>query len=322
MNNLSQNFASVRKLISLIVVVSYGSFLPSADASEPTLTSLRMGFTLGTLYDVDINDARAAQETWMSAILEQVNQNDLKVDVKTIPYANVSAAIEAIKKDEIGAVIVVPLEYLTLRDQASVTPVITSRSGEGEGDHYVVVTHKQKNIQNIEQLQSQSLMISVKGSNEVPKLWLETILLENKLPKSETFFSDIKRVSKTIQAILPVFFKQADVCLVPKADLDIAMELNPQLKANLQIVQQSPGYNRIIICMQNTLYKEYGARVGHTIEVANQTKQGQQLFTLFRVSKLSRFKEAHLDNIKKLVQTYQSLSEISTVQQDSLNTKE
>ena len=74
--------------------------------------------------------------------------------------------------------------------------------------------------------------------------------------------------------------------------------------------------------MQNTLYKEYGARVGHTIEVANQTKQGQQLFTLFRVSKLSRFKEAHLDNIKKLVQTYQSLSEISTVQQDSLNTKE
>jgi ABC-type phosphate/phosphonate transport system substrate-binding protein len=204
---------------------------------------------------------------------------------------------------------------LAVRDAVSVTPIITSQSEDDAGDRYVIVAHKQNNQQTIEQLQSQSLMISVKGSNEIPKLWLETILLEKGLPPCETFFSNINRVSKTTQAILPVFFKQADVCLVPKNDLDIAMTLNPQLKFNLQIIQQSPGYNRIIICVQNTFYKKHGDLLSDIIEVANRTKHGQQLSTLFRISRLSRFEEAHLDNIRKLVQTYQSLNKTSTILQ-------
>ncbi|MFT5365580.1 MAG: ABC-type phosphate/phosphonate transport system substrate-binding protein [Candidatus Latescibacterota bacterium] len=311
MNNFNQNFAYVRKLIYLIVVISNGGGLQTVSASEPPLLSLNMGFTSGTLYDVDLNDALAAQETWVRSILQQINQNKLEVEVKTVAYANVSAIAEAIKKNEIDAIIVLPLEYLALRDEVSIKPIITSHSADDAGDRYVIVTHQQNNIQTIEQLQSHSLMITIKGSNEVPKIWLETILLEKALPPCETFFGAINRVSKTTQAILPVFFKQADVCLVPKTDLDIAMTLNPQLKSNLQIIQQSPGYNHIIICVQNSFYEKYANLHNDVIEVANRTKQGQQLSTLFRISRLSRFEEAHLDNVKKLVQTYQRLSKTS-----------
>lgn len=192
-------------------------------------------------------------------------------------------------------------------------PIMTSRSEDDEGDHYVIVTYKKDKIQNIEQLQSKRLIMNIKGSNAVPKVWLDTLLLEKTLPSCETFFSTIKRVGKSTQAILPVFFKQADVCLVPKTDLDIAMELNPQLKTNLKILHQSPGYNRIIVCVQNAFYKKYGDLLSDTIEVANSTKQGQQLFTLFRIKKLSPFENTHLDNIKKLAQKYQTLSNTSII---------
>jgi len=299
------------KMTFLIAVMAIGIFPGPSRASEKIFTSLKLGFTSGTLYDVDVNDARAAQEIWMSLILENVNQNRQKVEVKTMVYPDVSAAGDAIAKNEIDAVIVLPLEYLALREKVSVQPIMTSRSGDEDGDHYVLVTHKQNDLQSLAQFESQSLIISIKGSNKIPELWLETLLLQKRLPPSERFFSAIKRVEKTTQAVLPVFFKQSDVCLVPKADLDIAMELNPQLKAELRIIQRSTGFNRIIICMQDSLYQQYGNLLGDTIEVANQTKQGRYLFTLFRVSSIARFEEGHLDNIKNLVHTYQTLIKTS-----------
>ncbi|MFT5365579.1 MAG: ABC-type phosphate/phosphonate transport system substrate-binding protein [Candidatus Latescibacterota bacterium] len=314
------DFAPIYKLILLVAVISNGVFFQPANAAGPQISSMKLGFTSGTLYDVDLNDARAAQETWLRSIIQNVNKNKLEIEVKTIVYANVSEASEAIKKNEIDAVILLPLEYLALGDAVPVIPIMTSRSGDNEGDYYVIATHKQSNIQTIEQLQSQNLIISIKGNNGIPKLWLETILLENKLPNSDTFFGAIKHVSKTTQAILPVFFKQADVCLVPKTDLGIAMALNPQLKTNLQIVQQSPGYNRIIVCVQSTFYEKNGDFLSEAIETVNQATQGQQLLTLFRVNNLSRFEEAHLDNIKKLVHTYQTLNKASTLSQDKLST--
>ena len=44
--------------------------------------------------------------------------------------------------------------------------------------------------------------------------WLDTELLRNKLPLSARFFREITRTSKMSRAILPVFFNQADACLV------------------------------------------------------------------------------------------------------------
>ena len=280
-------------------------------ASEPQITSMRLGFTSGTLYDVDINDARAAQETWLHTILQSINQNQQDIYIKSKAYPTTSAACDAILKNEIDAIILLPLEFLALSTDIPITPILTSRSGQGGGEHVVLVTHKKNHIQNVEQLKSLNLVISIKGNNTTPQLWLDTMLLENALPTSEIFFGTIKNVRKTTQAIFSVFFKTADVCLIPQTDLEIAMKLNPQLETDLHILKQSPGYNRVIICVQNSFYQTYGDRISQTIDILNQTQQGHQLFTLFKVRQMVKFEPAHLDNIKNLLKTYQQLTHTS-----------
>ncbi|MGA1197595.1 MAG: PhnD/SsuA/transferrin family substrate-binding protein, partial [Candidatus Latescibacterota bacterium] len=114
---------------------------------------------------------------------------------------------------------------------------------------------------------------------------------------------------KTTQAILPVFFQQADACLVPKTDFETAVQLNPQLGINLQILAESPGFKNSIACLQKEYYNNYAGLITEALKTIGQTEQGKQFFTLFRVNTMQRFDEAHLDNVKNLMQTYQTLNQ-------------
>lgn len=286
--------------------------LQATNTSDLKLPHLRLGFTSGSLYDVDANDARAAQETWLRSVLNLINESSTqKGEVKSVFYPTVTAACEGFHKNEVDAIIILPIEYLSMCNKESIIPALTSLTDGKYGDHYVLVTRKQDAIQDINELQSTELILSIKGNNTLPKFWLETELLQKGYTSIETFFKKTTTVSKTTQAILPVFFGNADVCLVPQKDLNIAMELNPQLKNKLEIIKQSESFIRTLVCTQKEYYDTYFPLLKKLIEVLNSTPQGQQFLTLFRASRLKQFQPEHLQNINKIAQTYRDVKGVS-----------
>ena len=50
----------------------------------------------------------------------------------------------------------------------------------------------------------------------------------------------MKLVDHASQAVLPVFFRQADACLMPRWSYDTMVELNPQVKDQAIILALSP----------------------------------------------------------------------------------
>ncbi|MBT4139598.1 MAG: PhnD/SsuA/transferrin family substrate-binding protein [Candidatus Latescibacteria bacterium] len=284
-------------------------------AAELFLSSLRLGFTIDTISGVDVNDARAAQELWLRTALQNMNKNNEPVDVQITVYSDLSLLINAVKEHELDAVTLLPLEYLSLQEDVSLIPIITSYSGDSDGEHYVVLTHRENNIQTIEQLQSRNIIVGTRGDKKVPQLWLDTMLLEKSLPETKAFFKSVKYMRKTTQAILPVFFKQVDACLVPKTDFETAIKLNPQLSVGLQIIAESPGFKSTMTCLRSDFHDQHGSHLTQAMETINQTEQGKQFFTLFRVSRILRFEEVHLDNIKNLLQKNQTLSQKSAHRQ-------
>ncbi|WP_320045273.1 hypothetical protein [uncultured Desulfobacter sp.] len=66
--------------------------------------------------------------------------------------------------------------------------------------------------------------------------WLRSLMVEKGLGQADTYFSKLKWVNKINEAVLPVFFKQADACLVNLKGLDIMAELNPQIAQQVKIV--------------------------------------------------------------------------------------
>jgi len=282
-------------------------FLQPVGAAEPPMASIRFGLTAGTIYGVDMNDALAAQETWTRLVMQKVNPDGQEIEVKSVVYANVSEASEAIEQGQVDVVVLLSLEYLSLAKEIPIVPLLTTIVGD-LGEQWITVTHKSNHVQNIEELQSLPLIISTKGNDKYPELWLETALLEKNLPATHTFFNSIKYVDKASQAVLSVFFKQSDVCLIPRADLEIAIKLNPQLGTDLQSGQHSPFYNRTMVCVEKSYYEKFGDRIRKAVEITKQTKKGQQLFAISRAGGIIPFEEAHLENTRRVLETYQTLS--------------
>ena len=60
------------------------------------------------------------------------------------------------------------------------------------------------------------------------------------LPVSAQFFGKVTHVTKPSQAILPIFFRPSGAALVTHAQLNLAVELNPQLANNVRVLAFSP----------------------------------------------------------------------------------
>ncbi|MGA1199742.1 MAG: PhnD/SsuA/transferrin family substrate-binding protein, partial [Candidatus Latescibacterota bacterium] len=182
MNKVTLYLISTYKWMAIMLLVHTLGSHHTLHASEILLNSLRLGFTADLFYGVDINDARAAQELWLRTVLQKMNKNKEPVDVHIVLFSDIPALIEGVKQKKVDAVTIFPLEYLSLNKQLQMVPFIISQSGDSDGEHYILLTHKNSNIENIEQLYAKKLFVGARGDKRVPLLWLDTMLLKNDLP--------------------------------------------------------------------------------------------------------------------------------------------
>ena len=112
-------------------------------------------------------------------------------------------------------------------------------------------------------------------------MWLDNCPMKAGLLSHESFFCIITEAPKTANAVLPVFFGQADACLVLERLFDTIAELNPQLRNELVTLANSPPLLMSLTCFtpacsprmkQRTLV--FGERMHHT-------PKGKQILTLF-----------------------------------------
>ena len=137
-------------------------------------------------------------------------------------------------------------------------------------------------------------------------LWLETLLMKEGFPGPETFISNFKMVKKASQALLPVFFKQADACAVSQGAFETMKELNPQVGRELVALAQSPGYPQGVVCMRKGLAEKYRPFVEEMYTLHNQS-QGKQILTLMRIKRLLPFQATYLETTEALLAENQAL---------------
>jgi len=107
-----------------------------------------------------------------------------------------------------------------------------------EKSRLFVVVKKQAKIHSLAQLKGKRAAFY--SSNRIEKVFLETLLLRQKLPELKHFFKESYEVKSGNLALLDVFFGKADVTIVPEYLFNTAAELNPQLGKQLAILDRSP----------------------------------------------------------------------------------
>jgi phosphonate transport system substrate-binding protein len=138
-------------------------------------------------------------------------------------------------------------------------------------------------------------------------LWLDTLLLRQKLPIVARFFHTVKRVDKSSQAVLPVFFRQTDACLVPRWAFDTMVELNPQVGNDLKIFIVSPMLARGAFFMRKNLPPQKRVLVDVALKLQNSTRI-RQFMTLFHSENLVAYQPSYLEPTLALYEEFTALS--------------
>jgi len=128
----------------------------------------------------------------------------------------------------------------------------------------------------------------------------------------DTFFSQVKETSKTSNAIMGVFFRQADCAIVTRGGLDTSRQLNPQMETQLMVLAESPILSDSVVCLVPGTSDKYRKNIYKAMLTLNESKSGKQLYTIFQTNGITPFKAEYLEGLEGLLREHKRLK-VNTV---------
>lgn len=254
--------------------------------------------------NVDLNDATAAIKVWGEELQKQLKigaRFELKI------FDTAEDIVKSPVRDELGLIIINSPDYLKIKSQMQLYPVIVPFERGDVYSRYLILTKKGA-VKNLKELKNKKLALPDIKSNPVPDIWLNVLMKEKDADKKNKFFSSVKEFDNNSRLILSVFFGQNDVCVVSKAAYETVVELNPQVGIDLNILAESPGYLTGLSCLsKNSKRNKYGEKVVNACKNLDNYAAGKQILTLMKTEKVTTFKPEYLKSITNLLKEYKEL---------------
>ncbi len=251
------------------------------------------------------NDKQNINLGFNSAFNELLTTENVKCDFKSFDSSNDLA--NAVKNNQVNAFFGSPLEFLNSEPYFLSSPI---GSGVFDGQlksKILLVVRKDSGIDSLFQLKNKTLARQKWILEDIAGLYLETLLLENKLATSEHFFMETQNTETSNRALIDLFFKKADVALVSESLFNIAAELNPQLRAQTKILVSSEPYLIFISALTKNTPAEEVDGIKESLLTIHKTARGRQIMKLMKFQSFQEIPLSDLDNVRALMAKYQSL---------------
>ena len=145
--------------------------------------------------------------------------------------------------------------------------------------------------------------IALTKSDSMQKLYFDHLMLKSNTDSYKHSFNDITYNKKGSRSILNIFFNKIDAAVVTQRSYDLAIELNPQLRQHLKILDNSeqiyPAPSFTIVSNKNSEFQAIYMKYSQEI-MSNDF--GKQLMTLYQ--NIDNF-NLTLDELEKLHTHYQ-----------------
>lgn len=274
----------------------------SADGASPA-KMLRFAM-LHALGGVNIEDAKVAIDFYWSRHLKGVFPGYVS-QFEILP--NVPSAAKSVKSGRLHGLSLGIAQYLRLKERVRLRPVFISSRLDHPLESYLLVVRKGVDWQALSALSTRHLVTDRMTEPNIGRMWLETVLKKGGLPPGQTFFTRMTQGAKPARIVLPVFFGQADICLIPESAYATMGELNPQISRRLTVLQRSPGFVKTIHCTTEALpdwmverFIRRGVRMDDGVD-------GRQLLLIFHVKKNFVFQPEFIENSESIYRKYQSI---------------
>lgn len=282
--------------------------IPGSGWTQETATradTFRVAYSSKVFYEVDLKDAQVAIDLWTSEISQQLG-NPLMPSTEIL--SDLDQMVEAVQRKTVDMVAITSVDFLRVRDGIDLEPSIVGVTSDRTDEELVILVREGSGIESLEQLRGGRMLLPAGYASEsVAMVWLETLLMKNDCYEVDSFFREMKQVSKPSQAVLPVFFGQAEAGLVSRRSFDVMTEMNPQLGNELRVVEQSPGFIKYMFCFRADYDPEMKQLIRDEAVRMGEYPKGRQILTLFKQDHVTEFEEEYLRNVVELLDEYVAL---------------
>jgi ABC-type phosphate/phosphonate transport system substrate-binding protein len=224
----------------------------------------------------------------------------MHVDYDQFMACTPARLLDLMRRGAVDAVGCTTPEYVPLA--ACVDPhtlLIDERSGMQE---YVLLVHVGSSFRGVADLRGRPLALYRNGATCLALDWVETLLHASNLEPAGRFFAAITQETKLSRAVLPVFFRQTDVCLVTRHGFETMCELNPQLGKTLRVVALSPTLYTAVFAFHRNCPPAINLQFRTALIHLAETTTGKQLLAMFQVSTFATSDSSALRSTLNLIE--------------------
>ncbi len=295
-----QRFQGIYVVLLLLTLV----FLNQSFAAEPSVDHFRIGFSSSMFTDVNENDVRASLKLWGEFIAREQN-------IPSVPYPiifkNIDAIFHSLREKEVDALTITIIEYDQLHQEIKFSPIYVIHHGGRITEQYVLLSHKEGRIKSFADLRGASLQLYTNSRACLAPLWLDTVLARQGWPEVVRFAGKISEETKLSKVILPVFFRQADACIVTRSGFAIMAELNPQIAEQLVIIAESPEIVPAMLAFRADYNPTFKDKLISGLNSLKTTPAGRQVLTLFQSEDIVEYPVSCLDTALELIATHKRI---------------
>lgn len=288
--------ATQKALALLLLCATFNALATDDNESEKIIMG---GSSLG-IRDNSKQDTEITFNVALSDLLKSHSAN-----LSVLVFDSTQDLYNAFDRDQIHGIFGTPLEYI--QREAKMKPQMMAI-------HYRNATLKQSlimlvrsadNIKSIKDLRGKRL--SMRNTQDMEKLFLNTLLLENQEPELDSFFAE-QLIPKNINTgIMDVFFGRSDITLVRESEYKTAIELNPQLAKKLTILAESEPFLVLVAGAKITMpNKAHQAAMQSLVDLSS-TEKGKQLMRIIHAESFEEVSNTDLDNVRELMKRYKTL---------------
>lgn len=292
--NLFRRFA----FLCAALVTAIPALLPAKPADL-----FRLGFSSSMLAGVNDNDARASLRA-LSAVVSR--ERRINADPEPLLFNGADAVADAVLAAEVDAVAITVDEYWALGSRVRFSRFLLGTIDGDPADTYLLVVRRDRQLSDLAALRQHTLAVHGTPRMRLGYLWLEVALARDSAPPAEEFFSRVFRTSKLSKAVLDVFFKRADACLVTQRGLAAMAELNPQIARQLVPIASSPSLVPSFFGFRAGMQPAFLETLVHQLGTVQNTPAGKQAVTIFQVGDLGEFPAETLQPALDLLDEYRA----------------
>lgn len=288
---------------------SVGARAPTlAEDPVPVLTNaaepFRLAFMMSQFSGVNEDDARASVKVWIETV---ARQRGVLADLNAPIYQSLEELLRLVRSRPVHALGMSLREWARIRGEFAFDGFVTGTRKGSPAVEYLLLVRSDSDTRELAQLRRRSLRVLNDARMDLAQIWLDTMLLESGHARTANHFGALVAVQKPSLVVLPVFFGQADACLVPRQVFEVMCELNPQLRKSLRIVAASsplvPSGLMLRADLSTPQRRTFLEEIGHLHE----TPAGRQILALAQAERIEYFPISHMDDSLALLEKHERL---------------